>query len=339
MSGGFPRGDSHHASSLPRISPQESLLIDEVCDRYERTLIDDDSWHPPTELSTLSEPARRIADQELSEIRRRFEEERDSAKRVASSNFSKRAERCPSRLPMANRFEYQHRLGRGGAGSVWKAFDRDLKRTIAIKVAHTGTQVSLARFRREALSAARLKHSNIVRLHEVIFDESIEQVPVQNPDTSGEAQSDRPCALVYEYVDGHSLAERASKKPVSIDQAVRWTLAIADALCEAHRHGIIHRDVKPHNILIDGNDHPWLTDFGLAFHRQHDSNRLTMSGDMIGTPAFMSPELTQTPKLPKVNKLPEGPNRTLNVNVTTGNGVRADQRTDVYSLGACCFFW
>lgn len=171
-------------------------------------------------------------------------------------------------------YEVQRLLGRGGMGAVYLARERALDRAVAIKVlppeiARLETQ---ERFRREARTAAQLSHPNIVPLH-----------------TFGEV--DGMMYFVMGYVRGESLADRIrreGKLPAAQVQAILGT--VADALDYAHRQGVVHRDIKPDNILLeDDSDRPLLTDFGIAKAAASGAT-LTELGTAIGTPHYMSPE-------------------------------------------------
>jgi hypothetical protein len=174
-------------------------------------------------------------------------------------------------------FQYriERLLGRGGMGAVYLAHELALDRDVAIKVLppeHAGTSELRERFRREARTAARLSHPNIVPLY-----------------TFGEA-----AGLVYfvmGFVRGESLAARLARQgPLDPDEARMLLAGICDALDLAHRQGVVHRDIKPDNILIDDESgSPMLTDFGIAKATFADA-QLTTAGQLIGTPHYMSPE-------------------------------------------------
>ena len=180
-------------------------------------------------------------------------------------------------LTKAVGFQYriERLLGRGGMGAVYLAHELALDRDVAIKVLppeQASTPVMRERFRREARTAARLSHPHIVPLH-----------------TFGEVSG-----LVYfvmGYVRGESLASRLkSQGALEPEEARRILVAMCDALDYAHRQGVVHRDIKPDNILIDaGSGAPLLTDFGIAKPPLAEA-QLTTTGQFIGTPHYMSPE-------------------------------------------------
>ena len=173
-------------------------------------------------------------------------------------------------------YELDCEIGRGGMGIVYRAKDRRLKRTVAIKVlppelAFRGEIKT--RFLREAETAAQLNHPNIVDIYSV--DESQGLV-----------------FFVMAYIPGDNLAKRLHDRGAMAVEDVRRILRdVADALAYAHERGVVHRDIKPDNILIDeGSGRPMVTDFGIARAVSDGDNRLTATGIAIGTPTYMSPE-------------------------------------------------
>lgn len=169
------------------------------------------------------------------------------------------------------RFELHEVLGRGGFGVVSRAYDPLLDRQVALKLPlFSSTDGKKGqRFLNEAKAAARLRHPNIIPLYE-----------------SG--QIDGRLYLATEYVQGKTLAEVIKKSRPSIEQAVRWVREVAGALAYAHDQGIVHRDIKPHNIMIDAAGRPQIMDFGLAKRLDQDST-MTVEGSVLGTPAYMPP--------------------------------------------------
>ena len=169
------------------------------------------------------------------------------------------------------RFEVVARLGAGAFGTVYKARDPALHRVVAIKVPRAGafpTRTDEDRFRREARAAAQLQHPGIVTVYEV---------------------GDDPPLIASEFVDGPTLADRLAAGRPTVRESVELVAGVADALDYAHRTGIVHRDVKPANILLDAAGKPHLTDFGLA-RRDDPEFAVTLDGAVVGTPAYMAPE-------------------------------------------------
>lgn len=170
------------------------------------------------------------------------------------------------------RFELVERLGMGTFGTVWKARDKELDRTVAVKIPRQGgmTAEQQEKFLREARAAAQLSHPNIVSVHEVGRDgDSI--------------------YIVSDFVRGLTLADWLTGQQPSNREAAELCAQVADALHHAHEKGIVHRDLKPANIMLDGNLAPHIMDFGLA-RREVGEVTMTLDGHVLGTPAYMSPE-------------------------------------------------
>src|SRR3954463_1307929 len=181
--------------------------------------------------------------------------------------------------PLEGRYHLERLLGQGGMASVWLANDLRHQRTVALKVLHPELSLGLGseRFLREIRVAARLQHPNILP----VFD-------------SGAANMDGGPELLWytmPYVDGESLRQRINRETqLPIEEAVRLCSEVAEALEYAHSKGIVHRDVKPENILLSQN-HALLADFGIARAlQQQEARSLTGTGAFIGTPVYMSPE-------------------------------------------------
>jgi eukaryotic-like serine/threonine-protein kinase len=209
------------------------------------------------------------------------------------------------------KYELRERLGRGGMSEVWKAFDTQLQRYVAIKLLHADLQTDpefITRFTREARVIASLHHPNIVQIYDF--------------QTTNPSESNVPGAyMVMEYVEGQTLAQyirttsRVGKFPPAIDIVHLFT-SISKAIDYAHREGMIHRDIKPANILLDKRKtevnpmgEPVLTDFGIA--KLMGATSGTMSGMWLGTPLYISPEQAQ--------------------------GHPGNERSDIYSLGVILY--
>jgi serine/threonine protein kinase/Flp pilus assembly protein TadD len=170
-------------------------------------------------------------------------------------------------------YELLEEIGRGGQGVVYRARQKSLNRTVALKVIGLGqwaTQAHLKRFRREAEAAANLDHPCIVPIYEV-----------------GECEGS--CYFSMNFIDGGQLDEVAKRTPISFRNAAELIAKLARTVHYAHEHGILHRDIKPGNILLDAKGEPHLTDFGLARLLETKST-VTHTMDVLGTPSYMAPE-------------------------------------------------
>ena len=187
------------------------------------------------------------------------------------------------------RYRIMRKLGAGGMANVYLAEDQELGRRVAIKILndrHAGDDQFVARFRNEAKNAASLSHPNIVSIYD-----------------RGEAEGTYYIAM--EYLDGKSLKELILERgPAPVSVAVDYARQILAALRFAHRNGLVHRDIKPHNVLVDGEGHVKVTDFGIA---RAGASQMTEEGSIIGTAQYLSPEQAR--------------------------GTQVDQTSDLYSLG------
>jgi serine/threonine-protein kinase len=196
---------------------------------------------------------------------------------------------------IAERYELEELVGTGGMSSVYRAHDNLLERDVALKMLHpqfTADGDYVERFRREARSVAQLSHPNIV----TVIDR-------------GE-QEDRQF-IVFEYISGENLKALVEREgPLPEQQAVELALQIARALGFAHDHGLVHRDVKPQNVLLNGDGQAKVTDFGIARSLDVQSG-LTQTGTVMGTSDYIAPEQAR--------------------------GRRVDAQSDIYSLGAVLY--
>lgn len=187
---------------------------------------------------------------------------------------------------LGGRYELVEQLGRGGMGTVHRAVDNRLRRTVAVKVLSEGLahySEARARFQREAHAVAALNHPAVATIHDV----------GEEPEPEGP----RPF-LVMEYVEGETLAQALRSGPLPVAQAVAVGCEVLDALHHSHRHGIVHRDIKPSNIMRAtaaagagaGRTSVKVLDFGIAKALTEAATRLTGSGAVPGTPAYLSPE-------------------------------------------------
>jgi serine/threonine protein kinase/tetratricopeptide (TPR) repeat protein len=224
-----------------------------------------------------------------------------SAKNVAPSDAN--AEPCGQKEAPAEQllgefgdYELLEEIGRGGQGVVFRAWQRSLNRTVALKIVGSGqwaTDAHLKRFRREAEAAAKLDHPQIVPIYEV-------------------GERGGRCYFSMRLIEGGQLDEVISRGPMPVRQAVELIAKVARTVHYAHEHGILHRDIKPGNILLDANGEPHLTDFGLARLVEHGST-VTGSLEIMGTPSYMAPEQA------------------------VGNNAAVGRATDVYGLGAVLY--
>ncbi|HEX8077465.1 MAG TPA: serine/threonine-protein kinase, partial [Chthoniobacterales bacterium] len=168
-------------------------------------------------------------------------------------------------------YQIKGELGRGGMGVVYRARQVSLNRIVALKMltGHYGPD-ELTRFLAEAETAAGLHHTNIIQIYEV-------------------GEVDRAPFFSMEYVESGSLADRLRSGPIEEREAAQLLISVARALHFAHRNGVVHRDMKPANILLDPEGIPKVADFGIAKRLTADTS-LTLSGAVIGTPTYMAPE-------------------------------------------------
>ena len=194
---------------------------------------------------------------------------------------------------IVGRYELEELVGSGGMSNVFRAHDRLLERTVALKILHeqyTRDEDYVERFRREARAVAQLTHPNIV----TVIDRG---------------EQDGRQFIVFEYVEGQNLKELSAQGPLDPREAIRLALQVAHALSFAHARGLVHRDVKPQNVLLNDDGQAKVTDFGIA--RSLDVHGVTQTGTVLGTSDYIAPEQAR--------------------------GQKVDPKTDIYSLGAVLY--
>src|SRR5256886_4202760 len=193
-------------------------------------------------------------------------------------------------------YELREEIGRGAQGVVYCARQKSLNRTVALKIVSLGSWASathLRRFRLEAEAAAGLNHPSIVPIHEI-------------------GERDGCCYFSMNFVEGEALDEVAKRESISIRRAAQLMAKLARTVHYAHEHGILHRDIKPGNILLDAEGEPHLTDFGLARLIEGEST-VTRTLEVLGTPSYMAPEQA------------------------LGENAAISKATDIYGLGAVLY--
>ena len=214
----------------------------------------------------------------------------------ASAPQHKKTAQAAELLGELGDYELLEEVGRGGQGVVFRARQKSLNRIVALKVISLGQWASkahLKRFRLEAEAAARLEHPGIVPIHEV-------------------GERDGSCYFSMKFVEGGQLDEVVRREPMPVRRAVELIAKVARTVHYAHEHGILHRDIKPGNILLDQKGEPHLTDFGLARLVETEST-VTRTLEVLGTPSYMAPEQA------------------------AANNTQLTSATDVYGLGAVLY--
>ncbi len=191
-----------------------------------------------------------------------------------------------------SRYRIEALLGEGGMGAVYKAYDTELGRTVALKLVRPELATSpqtMQRFKQELLLASKISHKNILRIHDLGDAGGVKFITM---------------ALV-EGTDLSGLIEKGGRLP--FDRALKFTRQLCSALEAAHNEGVVHRDLKPQNILIDQSDNIYVSDFGLAKSLESEATMMTRTGQILGTPRYMSPEQVEAREV--------------------------DHRADIYSMG------
>jgi serine/threonine protein kinase len=195
---------------------------------------------------------------------------------------------------LSGRFRLDEKIGSGGMSTVYRAFDPTLERWVAIKMMHrdiSSDPDQLERFRREARTVARLNHPHVVTVIDA-------------------GEDDGAPYIVFEYVEGETLKERIRRLgSLPVSEAVAYAIEIGRALSSAHANRLVHRDVKPQNVLIDPDGRAKVTDFGIA--RSLEAHGLTAAGRVLGTTDYVSPEQAM--------------------------GHDVTEQSDIYSLGICIY--
>lgn len=286
------------------LSNDQLRKLHAICDQYEQALREDNSsliethlenapseiWAPLfrelLEIELESRMLRKPAPQPA-EYHRRFPNQAQLIANAFSQLDQLTAEPMPTQI---GRYQVESRLGAGGFATVYLGFDDQLQRQVAIKVPRQhliSHRSEIRNYLGEAQTVASLVHPHIVPVHDVGHNDQF------------------PCYIVSQYVEGTDLSKFLKQNHLSWRRSAVMIADIADALHYAHMKGIVHRDVKPGNILLDKKQTVFLTDFGLAIRESANPD----PARLVGTPAYMSPEQSR------------------------GEGHRVDGRSDVYSLG------
>ena len=193
---------------------------------------------------------------------------------------------------LGSRYVIEGLLGEGGMGRVYKAYDRELDRYVALKVLQpelTRDPQIIQRFKHELLLASRISHKNILRIHDLSEADGVKYISMA-------------------FVDGEDLHHLLRKEsPLPLERSLKIARQLCEALDAAHSEGVVHRDFKPHNVLVAKGDHVYVSDFGLATSLETAKLGMTRTGAFVGTPRYMSPEQVE--------------------------GGKVDSRSDLYSLG------
>jgi len=276
------------------LSVDQLLLIEQICDQYELDRQQNRRQNIESYLENVDTRLHARLRHELGLISANF-----NTATLHGAELTQRAEQPGAQhldlslKTRGDRFELHDRLGAGGAATVWRAFDRQLRRWVALKAPHQNCEIDIERFRRECQVLATMRHPRIVRVLEVY-------------------QDSHGWFMISEFINGPSLAQHLKAGPLGYEEIARLLAEVCDGLAYAHANGVVHRDLKPQNILLDEVGNPYISDFGLAKHLKQSDN-LSHQGLLIGTPAYMAPE-----------------------QVSRQSG-ELDARTDLYAMGVILY--
>ena len=290
--------DSLESSSDQSLDPSQSLTTDtDARQDVDQTRDSVSSPTAPKQGDELPDETLDSADAKRSSAEDSFDDDHFSVHQqpVAPESVESATASFAGAVTNIGRYETIRVLGEGAFGYVFEANDPQLDRKVAVKVAKSISSTNaIERFLREARSAAQLRHPNIIPVHEY-------------------GKVDGKHIIVYEYIEGETLKSYISRnQPLPLVETLRLVRLIAEGLDYAHSKGIIHRDMKPDNVMIDSSGQPHIADFGCARSMEADVS-LTMDGSILGTPTYMSPEQA------------------------SGRSNTADGRTDIWSLGVMLY--
>ncbi|MCP4786126.1 MAG: protein kinase [Fuerstiella sp.] len=273
---------------------------DQICDAYERAWLKElqpqlDDYLPHVPVAEQDDLRRELEAIQSDYAGRSKERSETSVVDVTVNWNTPDANGDDDEHPASvGRYRIEKMLGKGGFGNVYLAHDEQLHRPVAVKVPHAELMIQMGdaqAYLREARTVANLDHPGIVPVFDVGSNKEF------------------PCYIVSKYIEGTDLARRLKESRLKCGEAAEVVAAVAEALHYAHKQGLVHRDVKPGNILIDNDNQPFVADFGLALQEEN----IGKGPKYAGTPAYMSPEQAR------------------------GEGHRVDGRSDIFSLGVVLY--